>query len=159
MNQTHFLLGSNSGDCTQHLLVAKNHIQKYIGIIIKESRLYQTAAWGKTDQPDFINQVIIVSTLLDAFQTMKKILEIETNMGRVRTEKNATRIIDIDILFFNKEVHHTPFLMVPHPLLQDRRFVLVPLQEISPGFLHPLLKKSVNQLLQQCNDKLDVKKI
>lgn len=159
MNKTYLLLGSNMGNSRQQLAVAQKNIEKDIGKIIRQSHLYQTAAWGKTDQPDFINQVVIVDTRLSAAEAMNAILIIEKNMGRIRTLKNAPRIIDIDILFFNKETIKTKLLTVPHPLLQQRRFVLVPLNELSPRFIHPLLNKTVSQLLKDCPDKLDVKKI
>ena len=134
-------------------------IEKKIGKIIRQSGLYQTAAWGKTDQPDFLNQVIVADTKLTAAQTMETILSIETAMGRIRTEKNAPRIIDIDILFFNKEIIHKKNLSVPHPSIHLRRFVLVPLNEIAPNFIHPVLQKTNHQLLMKCPDELNVKKI
>ena len=90
---------------------------------------------------------------------MNTILTIEKKMGRIRTSKNAPRIIDIDILFFNKEIIKTKMLTVPHPFIQERRFVLVPLNELSSRFIHPVLGKTVSQLLKDCPDKLDVKKI
>jgi len=134
-------------------------IEKKIGKIIRQSGLYQTEAWGKTDQPDFLNQVIVADTKLTAAQTMETILSIETAMGRIRTEKNAPRIIDIDILFFNKEIIHKKNLSVPHPSIHLRRFVLVPLNEIAPNFIHPVLQKTNHQLLMKCPDELNVKKI
>ena len=79
-------------------------------------------------------------------------------MGRVRTKKNAPRIIDIDILFFNKEIIAEKILTVPHPKIQNRRFVLIPLNELSPNFKHPVIKKTIHQLLVNCYDTLDVKK-
>jgi 2-amino-4-hydroxy-6-hydroxymethyldihydropteridine diphosphokinase len=90
---------------------------------------------------------------------MEKILFIEEQMGRIRTEKNAPRIIDIDILFFNKQIIKSKMLTIPHPFIQDRRFVLVPLNELSPLFKHPILNKTVRRLLKECPDLLDVKKI
>ena len=127
--------------------------------MIRKSGIYQTAAWGKTDQPDFLNQVIEVETNFSAQKTMDAILDIESNMGRVRTEKNAPRVIDIDILFFNKELHDEPGLTIPHPALAQRRFVLIPLNELAPDFLHPLFHKTIQQLLIECTDTLNVKKI
>src|SRR5437899_2981260 len=99
MNKVYLLLGSNLGNSHKQLVVAQKHIEKKIGTITRRSSIYQTAAWGKTDQPDFLNQVIVVETRLTPDQTMKAILSIEEKMGRQRTEKNAPRIIDIDILF------------------------------------------------------------
>jgi 2-amino-4-hydroxy-6-hydroxymethyldihydropteridine diphosphokinase len=90
---------------------------------------------------------------------MKTILQIETKMGRIRTEKNAPRIIDIDILFYDKEIINTKNLTIPHPLMQDRNFVMHPLNELSPNFIHPVLKKNIHSLFLSCKDKLPVNKI
>jgi 2-amino-4-hydroxy-6-hydroxymethyldihydropteridine diphosphokinase len=158
MNKIYLLLGSNIGNSKLQLSKAILQIEKHIGNVTRRSSLYATAAWGNTQQPDFLNQVIIVETKLSALQTMQTILSIEKKMGRIRTLKNAPRIIDIDILFFNKEIIDTKDLSVPHPQIQNRRFVLVPLNELSPNLSHPVLKKSVHQLLIHCPDKLNVKK-
>jgi 2-amino-4-hydroxy-6-hydroxymethyldihydropteridine diphosphokinase len=158
MNKIHLLLGSNIGNSKACLTKATKQIEKNIGSITRQSSLYSTAPWGNTRQPYFLNQVIIVETALTALQTMQTILNIEKKMGRVRTVKNAPRIIDIDILFFNKEIIALPELTVPHPHLQNRRFVLVPLNQLSPNLKHPVLKKTVHQLLMHCPDKLNVKK-
>jgi 2-amino-4-hydroxy-6-hydroxymethyldihydropteridine diphosphokinase len=158
MNKTYLLLGSNIGDSQLKLTKAIKNIIKQIGIITRQSNIYVTAAWGNTQQPDFLNQVIVVETTLNALQTMETILSIEEKMGRVRTTKNAPRIIDIDILYFNKEVIDSKILIIPHPEIQNRRFVLTPLNEISPNFIHPLLGKSNHQLLAACKDALNVKK-
>jgi 2-amino-4-hydroxy-6-hydroxymethyldihydropteridine diphosphokinase len=158
MNRTYLLLGSNMGNSRQQLTLAIKNISLQIGTVTRQSKLYTTAAWGNTNQPDFLNQVIIAETELSDLQTIKSILNIEIKMGRVRTEKNAPRIIDIDILFFNKEIINEKILTVPHPEIQNRRFALVPLNELSPGFKHPVLKKTIHQLLIDCADTLDVKK-
>lgn len=147
------------GDSKKQLTKAILLIGKKIGKVYRKSGLYQTAAWGKTDQPDFLNQVIIAETILTAELTMQAILSIEATMGRIRTEKNAPRIIDIDILYFNKEVIAQKNLLIPHPAIQVRKFVLVPLNELSPNFIHPVIKKTNHQLLSKCVDKLNVKKI
>jgi 2-amino-4-hydroxy-6-hydroxymethyldihydropteridine diphosphokinase len=158
MNKTYLLLGSNMGNSKKQLSKATGLIEKQIGKLLRQSSLYQTAAWGNTNQPDFLNQVIIVQTKLNAGQTMQAILSIEKKMGRIRTVKNAPRIIDIDILFFNKEIINDKELIVPHPQLQKRRFVLTPLNELSPNFKHPVIKKSIHRLFIHCPDKLNVKK-
>ncbi len=158
MNTTYLLLGSNMGNPQQQLLQAISSIEHLIGKLIRQSNLYQTAAWGKTDQPDFLNQVIIVETNLTASETMQTILGIEEKLGRVRTVKNASRTIDIDILFFNTDIIHQKDLLVPHPEIANRRFVLVPLNELSPHMKHPVLHKTIHELLEICPDKLDVKK-
>lgn len=159
MNKLYLLLGSNMGDSARQLKSAAKLIQKKVGKITRKSKLYQTAAWGKEDQPDFLNQVIVVESKLDANNCIAATLHIEKEMGRIRTEKNAPRIIDIDILYFNKDIINLPNLRVPHPAIHLRRFVLTPLNELSPAFIHPVLKKTNHQLLAVCKDKLDVKKI
>jgi 2-amino-4-hydroxy-6-hydroxymethyldihydropteridine diphosphokinase len=158
MNKTYLLLGSNMGNSQKQLSKSILLIEKQIGKLLRQSGLYSTAAWGNTNQPDFLNQVIMVETELSAIQTMQTILNIEKKMGRLRTVKNAPRIIDIDILFFNKEIIDREYLNIPHPQIQNRRFVLVPLNQLSPNLKHPVLKKTVHQLLIHCPDKLNVKK-
>ena len=121
MNKLYLLFGSNLGNSKAQLTKARQHIEKLIGPVTRQSSLYATAAWGNTKQPDFLNQVIIVETELTAVQTMQTILKIEKMMGRIRTIKNAPRIIDIDILFFNKEIIDQKDLIIPHPQIQNRR--------------------------------------
>src|SRR6476661_9369956 len=112
MNITYLLLGSNLGNSKQMLHDATVLINRFIGKTRKASQFYRTAAWGKSDQPDFLNQVLIVETELAAAAIMEKILHIESGLGRVRTKKNDPRIIDIDILFYNNEVIETETLVV-----------------------------------------------
>jgi len=158
MNRAYLLLGSNLGNSKQQLQAAIKHIQKNIGKINRASGLYTTAAWGNSNQPDFLNQVIVTETTFTAPETLQHILSIEKKMGRIRTVKNAPRIIDIDILFFNKAIIKEKDLIVPHPEIQNRRFVLIPLNEISPLFKHPVFNKSMHELLLACPDQLNVKK-
>ncbi len=158
MNTAYLLLGSNLKNPEHQLSSARNHIAAEIGEILNTSSLYATAAWGNTDQPDFLNQVIVVDTDFSAEALMKTILNIEENMGRIRTQKNAPREIDIDILFFNNDIIDLPELTVPHPLLQERKFVLIPLNEIAPSFKHPVFLKTPQELLEICTDTLDVQK-
>ena len=158
MNKLYLLLGSNMGNTKTQLVNAISQIEKQIGKVIRQSDLYSTAAWGNTKQPDFLNQVIIVETKLPAPETMQTILSIEKKMGRIRTVKNAPRVIDIDILFFNNEIIELEHLSIPHPQIQNRRFVLVPLNQLSPNLKHPVLNKSIHQLLINCPDRLNVKK-
>jgi 2-amino-4-hydroxy-6-hydroxymethyldihydropteridine diphosphokinase len=159
MHTIYLLLGSNMGNSNEQILLAQKEIKAAIGKIIALSSLYSTAAWGNTAQPDFLNQILIVQTNFTASKLLQAVLTIEKKMGRVRTIKNAPRIIDIDILFFNSDILQQKNLTVPHPEIQNRRFVLTPLAELSPNFEHPSLKKTVHQLLIACKDPLNVQKI
>lgn len=158
MNHVYLLLGSNIGDKEQHLHTAASHIQREIGSILKSSSLYQTAAWGKEDQDDFMNQVLYCASPLEAMEVLQKALNIERQMGRQRIIKNEPRIIDIDILFFNNDIIQQETLIVPHPLIHARRFVLTPLQELSPDYVHPISEQTIAQMLKQCADPLPVYK-
>jgi 2-amino-4-hydroxy-6-hydroxymethyldihydropteridine diphosphokinase len=157
MNTCYLLLGTNIGDRLLNLKTATEHLQKEIGNILSRSSVYSTAPWGNTDQADFLNEVLAIETFLRPEELMKKILEIEEGMGRIRTERNAPRIIDIDILFYNNEVIDIPDLHIPHKEIQNRRFVLIPVKEIAPQLTHPGLHKSIETLLKECPDKLEVK--
>lgn len=159
MNIVYLLSGSNIGDPLKFLKEAEINIGEKVGHIIRKSHVYRTAAWGKRDQPDFYNQVLIVETLSNAKSVLNTILDIEKKMGRKRTIKNGPRTIDIDILFFNQDIIDEPDLKVPHPLMQERKFVLEPLHELSPNFIHPYLKKTISELLDICEDKLNVERI
>ena len=147
MNKAYLLIGGNLGDRKENLSKAVALIKEHCGSLLQSSSLYETAAWGMTEQPAFLNQALEISTSLNARQLMRKILRIEKLMGRVRKEKLGPRIIDIDILFYNNEIHDLQFLKIPHPELQNRRFVLVPMAEMEPGLKHPVLKKTIAQLL------------
>lgn len=153
------LLGSNLGDRLKHLELTRLSIVQEAGEIRKTSSIYKTAPWGQRDQPDFYNQVLEVKSDLAPAQLLSKILEIEKRMGRTRNEKWEARIIDIDILFYNDLILDTMALILPHPAIQNRKFTLVPLAEIAPSFLHPVLKKDMITLLRECRDPLPVEKI
>jgi 2-amino-4-hydroxy-6-hydroxymethyldihydropteridine diphosphokinase len=159
MNKVYLLLGSNQKNPAKQLARAVVLLNKQLGQIIRQSSIYETAAWGNTKQSNFLNQIIVLQTNFTAAETLQKILSIEKKMGRVRTIKNAPRSIDIDILFFNKEIINEDDLIVPHPLLQQRKFVLTPLNELSPNLKHPVLQKTIHHLLRICKDKLAVTKI
>ena len=159
MNKAYLLTGGNLGDREKNLAFAKELIQQQCGTIFAASSLYETAAWGNTDQPAFLNQALELDTAFNARQLIRRILKIEKLMGRVRKEKYGPRIIDIDILLFNNEKHNYQFLRLPHPEMQNRRFALLPLAEIAPDIVHPVLNKTITKLLNECEDELDVKKI
>lgn len=158
MNETYLLTGGNIGNRLDYLLKAKTEIEKRCGHILQQSSTYETAAWGMEDQEAFLNQVLKIETNLQPENLLKTILQIEEELGRKRQLKYGPRTIDIDILFFNGEIINHEGLKIPHPQMQNRRFVLVPLNEIAPGKIHPVFQKPVSQLLDECPDLLEVKK-
>ncbi|MDB5115309.1 MAG: 2-amino-4-hydroxy-6-hydroxymethyldihydropteridine diphosphokinase [Mucilaginibacter sp.] len=159
MNDVFLLLGSNLGDRNLFLQQAVKHIEQGIAPVIQLSSVYETQSWGKTDLPDYLNQVILLKTDLSAQDVLQKILAIEDMMGRKREEKWGSRIIDIDILYYNAEIINEPGLQVPHPELHKRRFTIEPLAEIAPDLIHPVLHKTSLQLKKILKDSLIVKKL
>ena len=153
------LLGTNLGNKAANLESARQHISDYAGKISKLSKIYETAAWGKTDQPSFFNQVIKIQTALAPLDLLGEIHKIERSMGRIRFEKWGERIIDIDILFYGNQTFEHTELQIPHPELQNRRFTLEPLVEIAPDFNHPIFDKTIKILLAECPDKLKVESV
>lgn len=149
-------MGSNLGDRTLYLQQARESINRQVGTLTRSSKVYETAAWGKTDQPNFLNQVLEVQTALTPEEVLQRINAIEQELGRVRHEHWGARFIDIDILFYDDLVLQTQRLTIPHPQLHLRRFTLLPLAELAPELKHQVLGKSINQLLQECPDKLEV---
>lgn len=158
MNTAYLLLGGNEGDRLQWLNTAIEMIDKDCGEVTKKSAFYETAAWGLEEQPAFLNMALCLQTKLSATDLLKATNNIENILGRQRTVKWGQRTLDIDILFFNDELINLPELKVPHPQLENRRFALIPLNEIAPKQVHPVSGKKVEQLLQECTDKLEVTK-
>lgn len=157
MNTCYLILGGNLGNKAENLKKAVDLLEEKLGPTTKRSSIYRTAAWGNEDQPEFYNQAIEVHTALTPVELLKTVLETEEKLGRKRSgEKWQERIIDIDILFYNNELIDLPDLKVPHPFIQDRKFVLVPMNEIAGELVHPKLKKKIGQLLFECSDKLEV---
>lgn len=158
MNTAYLILGGNKGDKLQNLQQAILLLGSKVGTITKKSDIFVTAAWGNTNQPDFFNQAICIETLLSPKELLKEIISIEQTLGRIRShEKWMERTMDIDILFYNDAIIDTEDLKIPHPFIQERKFVLVPMEQLSPGLIHPILKKNIRTLLFECADELDVK--
>ncbi len=153
---TYLLLGTNMGDRVVQLDRARQEIAQEIGTLCRISSVYETAAWGDDDQPQYLNQVVLVATTLKPLPLLKEINAIEKRMGRIRVNKWESRLIDIDILYYADKVIQEVSLHVPHLHLPNRRFALAPLQEIAPEFVHPILKKTTTELLDQTSDQLAV---
>ena len=158
MNTAYLLIGGNLGDRAAYLQLAVKHIEALCGKITSSSSIYETAAWGNTNQPAFYNQAIQLMTPMAPEDLLEQLLAIELEMGRVRSQKYGPRTIDLDILMIDDKVLDTPNLTIPHPQLQHRRFALLPLTEIAPSLHHPVLDKTVSELLVNCTDTLDVQK-
>jgi 2-amino-4-hydroxy-6-hydroxymethyldihydropteridine diphosphokinase len=158
MNSVYLSLGSNLGNRMKYLNDALRLIEEKIGKIVKRSSVYETEPWGIKDQSMFLNMAVGVTTDISPALLLETILEIEHKLGRIRIAKWYERIIDLDILFYNREIINDKDLVIPHPYLQERKFVLEPLNEIAPDFDHPALKITVKELLLNCKDKTNVKK-
>lgn len=158
MSIAYLLLGGNLGKREQNLAAAREAIEKACGRLLSFSALYETEAWGLKEQAPFLNQALAVQTELSAETLLETILQIEQSLGRVREEKYGPRTIDIDILFYDDRVIDRPHLSVPHPHLHQRRFALVCLNDIAAHFIHPILGKTIAQLLAECPDSSEVHK-
>lgn len=159
MNKVYLLTGGNIGNRKAMLEDAEKYIKKYIGQVSALSDIYETAAWGKTEQSPFMNQALEVYTTLAADEVLHKALLIEEKMGRYRQEKFGPRIIDIDILLYNNAIINEPGLIIPHPQLAYRRFALTPLAALAATYIHPVLQETIGNLLLNCKDELPVKKL
>lgn len=152
-------LGSNLGDRKVNLVNALNLLANLPQTeLVRCSSIYETEPWGFKEQPLFLNCVCEIKTSLKLKELLNCIMDIERKLGRKRTkERYGPRVIDIDILFYGSLVESNENWEIPHPAIHLRKFVLVPLNEIAPDFLHPILKKTVHQLLDECPDTLDVR--
>ncbi|MNK04678.1 Bifunctional folate synthesis protein [compost metagenome] len=156
----YLLLGTNLGDRAKNLNTAIAFIEEEIGAIFAKSSVYETAAWGKTDQPGFLNQAVGLRSGLEPLPLLKLLLAIEQKMGRVRLERWGERLIDIDIIFYGEAIIlDSSDLILPHPEMHKRRFVLEPLNEIAENFIHPIFKEKVSSILSNLSDELTVEKL
>ena len=153
------MLGSNLGERLMYLDKAIEHLSEYCGKVIKKSQVYETVSWG-FEAPTFLNQAVVVVSEFSPKEFLKRSQKIEKELGREELNKTEnryySRTIDIDILFVDNLIINSPELIVPHDKIANRRFVLVPLSEIQPNKVHPILNKTVLDLLQTCTDNLEV---
>lgn len=155
-------LGSNKGNRLAYLLGGLENIQRDIGAIQTQSSVYQTAPWGFSSETDFYNMVVSVVTELSPEDLLRTCETIEKKAGREKNnvrKEYEDRTLDLDILFYDSMQFVLHNLIIPHPKLEERKFVLVPLNEIAPDWEHPVLKKKIKELLHTCSDKMEVTKI
>jgi len=152
MNNVYLLIGGNMGERMANLAAARNRINIDCGRITAISSIYETEAWGYKEQPAFLNQALAIETTLESEKLLEEILKIEIVLGRKREIPLGPRIIDIDIIYFNDEIINSSNLTIPHPSMADRKFVLMPLTEIAPAYIHPILLKTNEVLLKECGD-------
>ena len=157
--RTYLLLGSNQGDRQAFLNAACVRLDILAGPRVAQSAVYATAPWGNADQPEFLNQVVVLDTLLDPAVLLTTVLAIEKSLGRTRSEKWEPRTVDIDILLYGDRIVHEPGLNIPHPAMAERRFVLTPLAEVAGEIHHPVTGKTISEMLLHCPDPLEVQKL
>ena len=156
MAVAYLLLGGNLGDRHSNLEKAREDLADF-GDITIASNIYETAAWGEEDQPDFLNQAVRIETNFSPHNLLDGLQAIEKRLGRERLHKWYARTMDIDVLIYDEDIINTERLQVPHPLMIERKFVLVPLAEIAPNLIHPIHQQPIEALLAKCKDSLDVR--
>ncbi len=156
MSTTFLLLGTNLGDKEGNLRNAVKLLKK-LGKVKKQSAIYETEPWGFQDERNFFNMALCLETMLSPFELITEILKIEISIGRRRQIKQwVAREIDIDIIFFDNLIINKEHLIIPHPQIQNRKFVLVPMKEIAAELIHPVFGKSISDLLKECPDESEV---
>lgn len=151
--EVYLLTGSNIEPRNSYLMIASEKICDRIGELVGQSQIYESDPWGFDAEMAFLNQVLLIQTELSAENVLIEIMEIEKSMGRKRIDENySSRTIDIDILYFDREVIHQDNLIIPHPRLHKRRFTLLPLVDIDKNFKHPVFQLTNNELLEMCED-------
>lgn len=154
-----FSLGSNKGDRKTYLSSAINMVSQCLGEPVKASSIYESEPWGFNAEIPFLNQVAMIESHLSPSEILKQFQKIEVELGRTKKGVDyQSRTIDLDLLFYDDLMMRSKFLTIPHPEIQNRKFILVPLLEITPDYTHPIFKKSIQQLFDDCSDKLWVKK-
>jgi len=154
LHTVYLCLGTNLGDKAANLTRAIEHISECCGVVCRRSGIYLSSAWGYKSENEFYNQCLKIETNFEADELIDRLFSIEEDMGRVRESSDyKDRLMDIDILFFDDLVMETYKLIVPHPRIGDRRFVLVPMKELAPDHIHPLIEKTISELLEECKDK------
>ncbi len=148
-------LGSNLGNRQNVIYLSYQFVLQHIGCIVNESAIYETEPWMMNSDEWFLNQVIEVETDIEPYSLLLQLKDFEQTHGRIidsYTINYKPRVIDLDILFYGNRIINFSDLVVPHPFLHKRKFVLIPMNEINPDFIHPVFNKSINELLTECND-------